>query len=174
MRTKEKLLYWFAIPLISALIPVLFGWQTLAKLNGWIPEEECPGKPIKLTITSPVDGLSLDYANYGEQKEFFSSFVVKASHPIAKDWYLGILSKSNNTPQYRLSFPSPDNKLTKTEHVWYRLKAYANDRAASVEVRAVLVDDYRRVGEHFSSVQQVINSDGVYSVSEPVIIKIGK
>lgn len=174
MSTKEKLLYWFAIPLIAALIPVLFGWQTLASLNGWIPADECPGKPIKLSITSPVNDLQLKYNDYGVHKELFSSLVVKASHPISDDWHLGILSKGENDDQYQLSFPWPDNKLTNTEFVWNRLQVVANNGSKSAEVLVVLVDDYRRVGEHFSSVQQVIESDGVYSVSEPITVNFGK
>ncbi len=174
MTSKEKILYWITIPLISALIPALFGWQTLATLNDWIPEEECPGKPIKLTITSPVNGLSLRVSNYGSNSELLSPFIVKSSHPISEDWHIGLLSKGNKSSQYTLIFRRPNTKLSLTEYVWNNLKAVPEHDSNSVEIRAVLVDDYRRVGEYFSSVQQVIESDGVFSVSAPITVNIEK
>ena len=173
MTKTEKLMFMVVIPLLSATIPVLFGWQTLANLNGWIPKGECPNAPLGVSISSPGNGVTVPYTHYGKSYGLGSTtIVVEASRAINESYDIALLTKNSDDSQfhfkelYRAERVSPTRIRMSGIHI-----PISNTSSQTVEIRAVIVNDKKGFGEYYSSVEQVTSNKSFVSISEPITVK---
>lgn len=106
MLTRDKILYWFLVPIVCAIIPELFSWKVLARLNDWIPKNECPNVPIELSITSPGNNAQIPYIPYAEASlsnqvttvRLNTDFVVKLSRELTSAQTVGFVYRFQTEP----------------------------------------------------------------------------
>ncbi|ENM5791686.1 hypothetical protein V4V45_003575 [Vibrio mimicus] len=173
MTNSEKFVFWALVPLLSAAIPVIFGWQALAKLNSWVPKSECPTAPLEVSISSPGNGVKVPYANYGDRYGLnTTTIVIEASRSVPKEYDVALLTKNSDDSQYHLKELSFAERVSPT-----RIRKHGfsipvdNELSNSVEVRAVVVNSIKGFGQYYSSVEQVENNKSFISISEPITIR---
>ncbi|RBW64443.1 hypothetical protein DS893_14530 [Vibrionales bacterium C3R12] len=173
MTKSEKFIFWAFIPLLSAAIPVLFGWQVLAELNGWIPRGECPTIPLKVSISSPGNGVKVPYLNYGDSFALnTTTMVIEASRGIPKDYDIALLTKNSDDTQFHLKELSYSERVSPTLIRKYGFSVpIGNAASKSAEVRAVIVTSMKGFGQYYSSLDQIATNKSVVSISEPISIK---
>ncbi|WP_155761304.1 hypothetical protein [Vibrio fluvialis] len=177
MTRKEKILYMFIVPLFSAALPMLFGWQTIAKLSGWIPLEECPGNPTKISISSPGNLVKLPFSSYGGTSVdlYNSSIIIDSSRPLSESYDVGVLTKGENDSQFRLSFFHSKEWVSPTRVRQYNPRLHVNSNTNDmIIIQAVVVDSNRGFGEYYSDVSQVTSNKSLIAISEPINIKLDK
>jgi hypothetical protein len=176
MERKEKLIYWLIVPLVAAAIPVMLGWQTIARLSGWAPISECPGTPVVLTISSPGDGVKVPFENRHKSYRLYNTtFVVETSRPISDEYDIGLLTKGEKDDQYHLVFWWGETRPTSTRVRKDSVDIpWDNAQPNHAEVRAVLVDSYKGFGEYYAELSQVTNNKSLIAISEPIVVNFEK
>jgi hypothetical protein len=158
---------------ISAVKPLAGGeckadtWQASARQASWIQLNECPAFPMEFKLTSPGNGAVVNIeANY---EDWFQTPVVFAStRPLPKNSNIGVIFKPADSSNYTVIFPGFER--TGSENVYRRNNKITLPfklKAGKLELRALVVDDERKLGQQFGSLDQIKSSDSSVFISEP-------
>ncbi len=172
LKTKDKIIYWGIIPLIAAFIPIIFGWQSIARLNGWIPLTECPNSPLEVSIISPGNEVQVPVVDRVTGFELYNtSIIVEPSREIDDEINIGLLTKGEKDNQFNLQIWTGGYSLEDGSYRKYSPRINLDNISSSyVEVRAVLLKNKGNFGEHYSEISEITRFNSFLSISEPIKI----
>lgn len=177
MTRKEQFVYMLLIPLVAAVLPIIFGWQTVARLSGWIPKDECSGAPVQVSLSSPADAVTIPYKEYGFTEVMLIStpVILETSRPVSEGYKVGVVAKGVNDTQYRLQFFHSPEWVSPTRIREDSPIIPVNIREnQAFEVRAIIVDTDKGFGEFYSEISQITNNKSLIAISDPITVSFQK
>lgn len=131
-------------------------WQAAARKDQWLPVEECPVHALEARLTSPGSG-TLIQIDPDRPEALRSSFVLSSTRTLAQKSDIGLLFQVRNSPNIHVLFPG---FLGGRDGGVYR-RDISTDLpfklvpGMTIDVWGLIVDDKRRVGDLYSSLEQV-------------------
>lgn len=148
-------------------------WQEAARKAAWIQSSECPAYPLELKVTSPGSGSVVTgdprYPNW-----LLTPVVVAGTRPLPKNSHIGLIFKPADSANYYVIFPGflPTN----SENIFRRdlrmEMPFLLKPGLNIEVRALIVDDDRKIGNQFTSIEQIKGADSSVFVSDLIVLNI--
>lgn len=146
-------------------------WQKQAQDAGWILKADCAAYPLKVTISAPGDGSSIPFSTYGSSSALIkTAVVIQTNRPLPEANAVGYIWNQTGSPNYYVVMPSltsDENRKVFREEYGVELP-FKPDGNAPVTLRAFVTDDAKKIGETYSSIDQVKASDPNVVFSEPL------
>jgi hypothetical protein len=146
-------------------------WQLEAKKANWTPTSECPAYPVSISIASPGNGSVVKvFASDAIQEEL----VIHTSRPLPRSSSVGIISNVEGNMNYYLSFPSFSITANNMVFREYGILEFHKEvvSAENVNLWAVIVDDERKYGSIYSSLEQITSSSKDVTLSQKITLRV--
>jgi hypothetical protein len=149
-------------------------WEDTARQQGWVPKGECPAVPVSLTISSPGDQAIVNISPGTDATSTDADLVVRSSYPIIETMDLGVVYNEEGTSNFYVDFPlveaAEDRKVFRTA---YRLSIpFVLRRSGSLNIWAFVVDDESSIGNVFSSLSQIQDSNETVVLSPKTTLQL--
>lgn len=150
-------------------------WQELARKDNWLPISQCPAFPLKAQISSPGSGTTFAF-NDERKSTLWTPFVVSLSRHLGDDGDIGFVVKPKNSQNYYVVFPLILRAgQTNAYRAEYGIELPVQiQKGNEYEVRGLLVDKKKKVGDRFTDVSQILRVDESVILTEPISITIEK
>lgn len=147
-------------------------WQAAARTAGWTPKEECAAYPVSMSVTSPGNGSVLALSD-GYIRE---PIVIQANRPIPDNNAVGIVVHQEGTPNFYVLFEYFDANPNRTVFTDTYVKLpFTPEAKATLTLWSVLVDDKKRFGSVYTSIDQIKNSSAEVILSPGIsVVAAGK
>lgn len=147
-------------------------WQSSARKEQWIPKQECPALALDLKITSPGD-KSIINIDPNNRSRLETPVVIVANHVLPEQSNIGLVVKPSDEENFYVVFPFFDRATNRlTLRTTYAVDFPFHLKPESVvELRAIIVDDEKKVGSQFTSIDQIKSTDSSVYVGGPISLK---
>lgn len=149
-------------------------WQDDARKDGWLPRVECPAYPISLTISSPGDQAVVGWSSWGSEARFLAALVIKSTYPIAETMQVGVVFNEEGTGNYYVEFSallqSNDDRKIFRESEGFSVP-FVPSGQKTINMWALAVDEPRSIGNVFSSLRQIQDSNPTVVLSPQIAIQ---
>jgi hypothetical protein len=138
-------------PLFGAAPPV--DWQATAKEKGWIERNTCPGLPIVLRILSPGDNATVEYST----GDLSTDLIISSTQPLPGNESVGFVMNAEGDTNFYVDFPYFEANEQRTSFRDSRFVKIRKkiEKPTHVDIWAVLIDDKRKLGSVYGSLDQI-------------------
>jgi hypothetical protein len=145
-------------------------WQTTAKEKGWIDKGMCPAMPVVLRVLSPGDNATVQFG-LGDLK---TDLVISSSQPLPTADSVGFIIKAEEDTNYYVSFPyfndNESHTLFRDDHFVQIAKKI--EKPTHVDMWGIVIDDKRRLGSVYGSMDEIKSVSNTIFLSEKIGITV--
>lgn len=144
-------------------------WQDQARKADWVPRNECVAYPVSIGLTSPGNNSVVEISD----SIMYVDLVLQASRPVPDKAVLGLVVNEAKQANYHVVFPSFETDQER--------KVFRRDNLLSLPFKptpksnlnlwAVLVDDPKKFGSVYSSIEQIKSSSSDVVLSHQVLLQ---
>lgn len=151
-------------------------WSDEAREAGWISKVDCPAYPVSASITAPGDGAEVGVRTFAaDNSDLNTDVVVQTSRPIPEANSVGLIVNEVGTTNFHVVFPvwsaAADRQVFRDSDL-VLLPFKMGDATKELKLWAVVVDDERKVGTIFHSIEQVKASDPDMVISPGISLQV--
>jgi len=141
-------------------------WQDKARKADWVPRSECAAYPVSISLLSPGNGSVIDLSD----STLYADVVLQASRPVPETTVLGLVVNESEKANYYVLFPhlSADSEKKVFRRDTLLSLPFKPSPTSELNVWALLVDDQKKFGSVYSSIEQ-IKSNSIDVVLSPQV-----